>query len=238
MRRTEGRVDAVGEGSMEEVKASSRAPIGGLIIVGPALITLAVTLLRLLGELSHWSRSWFNPAPGGPGPMGAVLALLAPLFGVYFALKLARAGEGPRSAAQAFGHALLGAVMLFVGFYTSFLLDTQFTGRLELGYLIVAFAAALQFAAWPRFSKVQLAYAGAVRVPIVVIMWLALRGHWGTHFDSLPPGFPEMSFWPTYLYFALVRQLVFWVSYTVVSGSLLGTIAAAFVDRGPPQAAS
>ena len=41
------------------------------LILGPALITLAITLLRLVGELSRWSPSLFNREPGGPGHDGA-----------------------------------------------------------------------------------------------------------------------------------------------------------------------
>ncbi len=37
------------------------------LILVPALITLAVTLLRLTGELMHWSKALFNPAAGGGG---------------------------------------------------------------------------------------------------------------------------------------------------------------------------
>ena len=223
--------------SMAEVNSGTRSSIGRLIL-GPALITLAVTLLRLVGELSHWPKTWFNPAPGGPGPMLFITTVLAPIFGAYFAFRLARIGEGPGNPARAFGLALLGAVMVVLGFYVSFLLGARSTGKLELGYLMMAAAAALQFPAWSRFSKTQAAYALSVRIPIVVITFLALRGHWGTHFDNVQARYAQMGFWPAYLYFALLPQLVFWVSYTVVSGSLLGTIAASFVDRGPPQATS
>src|SRR5205814_9531375 len=116
--------------SMAEVNSGTRASMSGLI-VGPALITLAVTLLRLVGELLHWPKTWFNPAPGGPGPMQFVMVVLAPIFGVYFALRLARTGEGPGSVAKAFGLALLGAVMVVLGFYVSFLLGARSTGKLE-----------------------------------------------------------------------------------------------------------
>ena len=40
------------------------------LILVPALITLAVTLLRLTGELMHWSKALFNPAAGGGGSDG------------------------------------------------------------------------------------------------------------------------------------------------------------------------
>lgn len=209
----------------------------GRLILGPALLTLALTLLRLVGELSHWSQTWFNPASGQVGPLGAVLILLAPLFGIRFALWLARTGEGPRSVGRAFGYALLGAVMVVTAAFwviPPFALQTQFTGKLELGYLILTVAAVLQFLGWSPLAKTQLAYGYAARIPIVVIMLLARQGHWGTHFDNLPPGFPLMNFWPTSLYVALLPQLLFWISYTVVSGSLLGTITAVFVKRGAP----
>jgi len=34
------------------------------LILVPAIITLAVTLLRLFGELSKWSATYFNPTAG------------------------------------------------------------------------------------------------------------------------------------------------------------------------------
>lgn len=33
------------------------------LIAVPALITLAITVLRLIGERQGWSKVWFNPAP-------------------------------------------------------------------------------------------------------------------------------------------------------------------------------
>ena len=46
--------------------SGSRISITRLIIV-PSVITLAVTVLRLVGELQHWSTRLFNPEAGGPG---------------------------------------------------------------------------------------------------------------------------------------------------------------------------
>jgi len=64
------------------------------LILVPALITLAVTLLRLTGELLHWSKTLFNPEAGGGGALVGI-TWLAPVFGAYFGFKLARAGLGP-----------------------------------------------------------------------------------------------------------------------------------------------
>ena len=62
------------------------------LILAPAMITLAVTLLRLVGELNHWSPALFNREAGGGGALIGIVWLV-PIFGVYFALRLLRAGR-------------------------------------------------------------------------------------------------------------------------------------------------
>ncbi|HLW80296.1 MAG TPA: hypothetical protein VKU44_11940 [Terriglobia bacterium] len=215
---------------MAEADAVSTTSIKRMI-VEPALITLALTLLRLEGELAHWlpNTTWFSTAPGGPGPLAAAMALLPPVFGGYFALRLARLGNGPVNARSAVGYGVLGAFILLYCVY--FLLGDRSTFDVVLGYMLVILAAVLQFSAWPRFAATLLAYAYAARVPVVMVMLLARAGHWGTHFETLPPGHPDSGF----VGFALSTQLIFWVAYTIVAGALLGSIGAAFVDRGTPQ---
>ena len=199
-------------------------------------MTLALTVLRLVGELEHGSPSWFSTAPGGPGPLAVLMALLAPSFGVYFALNLARSGCGPSGAKQAIELAFLGLTLLVLGFSISFLFDTQFTGKLLSGYVVMAFAAVLQIRGWPRLATTLLAYGFAGRIPVVIVMLLALRGHWGTHFDNVQARYAHMSSGPMICYYALLPQLVFWVVFTVVTGALVGGIAAAFVDPGAQTA--
>ena len=86
--------------------AVPRPSVGRLILV-PALITLAITLLRLAGELLRWSPSLFNRAPGGPGALVGIVWLI-PLFGIYFALRLARAGRSDSGPDTLRGPALAG----------------------------------------------------------------------------------------------------------------------------------
>lgn len=203
------------------------------LVFAPALITLALTLLRLEGELAHWSKAWFSTAPGGPGPLAAAMELLAPIFGAYFALRLARLGNGPFNGRSAVGHAVLGVIILV--FCVFFLLGEQSTFDHVMAYLLVILAVVLQFNAWPQFAKTLLAYAYAARLPVVIVMLLAMLGRWGTHFDNVPPQHLHSSFLLTFIGFSLLPQLVFWASYTVVSGALIGSICAAFVDRGTPQ---
>src|SRR3990170_4153445 len=88
--------------------AGGRIPIRDLILV-PAVITLVITLLRLVGELMRWSETLFNRSAGG-GLAIVGIVWLVPVFGVYFALKLAAMGERPRLG-QAIGLSALGLLI-------------------------------------------------------------------------------------------------------------------------------
>ena len=60
----------------------------GRMVLGPALITLAVTLLRLVGELQGWSPRLFSREAGGGGALVGI-SWLVPVFGAWFGCKLA-----------------------------------------------------------------------------------------------------------------------------------------------------
>jgi len=225
---------------MAEITPASHSSIGRLILI-PSVITLAVTILRLVGELQHWSKTWFNPEPGGPWAIVGI-TWLAPIFGVYFALKLASQGQGPASTWRALGFALLGVVVVVGGVFLEQILRGRFTFRQELIYIWInwALGAALTLPGWPRFFRALLAYGYAARIPVVVVMFLAFRGNWGTHYDALPPNFPAMGLWPKFLWLGFFPQLIFWVGFTIVTGMLFGTIAAAIarLAHRPPQTSS
>src|SRR4249920_99051 len=83
------------------------------LIAVPAVITFAVTLLRLVGELQRWSPKFFSrEAGGGLAIIGIVW--LVPIFGIYFAIRLSQAGHGPTSRGRAIGFALAALVLGFV----------------------------------------------------------------------------------------------------------------------------
>src|ERR1700681_1661065 len=135
------------EDSMAPMDSGSRISTVRLILI-PSIITLAVTILRVVGELQHWPTLLFNPAPGGGGAIVGI-SWLPLIFGPYFGLKLAGAGAGPDSAGKAIGLAVLG-ILVFAG--GGFLMATsQFVsfGKLVAGLILMGVAAALQFAAWP-----------------------------------------------------------------------------------------
>lgn len=197
------------------------------LIKVPAIITLAVTILRLAGELEHWSKTYFDPQAGGGNAIVGI-TWLAPLFGIYFAVKLVRAGHAPSSSGRALGFAVLGAlIVVAAGLMASRLPQGNF--HLFLVYLWGTFvlAAIVTLPAWRDLFRIQLAYAYAARVPVAIIMFFAIRGSWGTHYDVAPPNIGFLNYFTKYLWIGFFAQLVFWVGFTIVSGMLFGTVTAA-----------
>ena len=76
-------------------------------MLAPTLITLGVTLLRLVGELRGWPSPWFAKNNAIVG----ITWLLPPTFGVYFAWKLWREGERIDRIDRAFLLGLLGVAL-------------------------------------------------------------------------------------------------------------------------------
>jgi len=209
------------------------------MILWPAVITLAITLLRLVGELQGWSKAFFNPAAGGGGAIVGISWL--PFFvGPYFAWKLARDGRGPRSPWKVAGLALLGilaAIAVFVGAFS--LLGVRLESILLADLLGLA-AAFVPWKAWPELGKVLLAYAFAARVPVAILMLFAVFGSWGTHYDVLPPDPPpsllEMGLLGRWFYIGFLPQLTVWIAHTVLIGTLFGAAVVA-VAKPKPKAA-
>lgn len=216
-------------------KSDSRISIPQLIFV-PSLITLGVTLLRLIGELQHWPTRLFNPDAGGQGSIVGI-AWLAPIFGVYFALKLARAGEDP-GALRVIGFALVGLVVTFLGGYVGFASKAEFPGKILIGLVLIGAGVVIPFLGWKPLGKVLLAYAYAARIPVLILMYFAMRGNWHTHYDAIPPDpFPQdLPFWTKYFELAVVPQMIMWIAFTMITGMLLGGIAIAVVSRGKAAA--
>ena len=68
----------------------------------------------------------------------------------------------------------------------------------------------------------MLAYAFASRIPVLTVMFVAMMGEWGTHYEAGPPGYPEMGFLTDFFLIAVMPQMTFWIMFTVVIGSLVG----------------
>ena len=202
----------------------SKSDLRRLVLV-PALITLAVTLLRLTGELLHWSPSLFNREAGGGGALVGIVWLI-PIFAIYFALRLARAGEDPARVGPALARAALAMVAATVLSFGSVALFPT-NPVLQLAVFSAASWLAIWLArpAWPELWRVLLAYGLAARIPVLVVMFLSIFGNWDTHYTKPRPDFPPMGPWGLFFWTALLPQLSIWIYLTVVGGLIVGALA-------------
>lgn len=212
----------------------------GRLILIPALITLAVTVLRLVGELQQWSSTLFNREAGGGGALIGIVWLI-PIFGIYFALKLARAGEGPGRIARGLGLCVLAFVVMVLSGVGATAAGLDPNSRATLVVFVVAaiVSGLIAFKAWPALGRVLLVYGVAARVPVAIIMLVAILGQWGTHYDVPPsPEFPAMAPVELWFWIGLIPQMTIWISFTLLMGTLFGLLAAGIAARGQQSPAA
>lgn len=86
---------------------------------------------------------------------------------------------------------------------------------------------------WKSLFITLFLYGLAARIPVIIIMGLAIYGNWGTHYDAFAPGVysdatPTMRF----LQGGVMVQLVWWlVIWTIGSGMLTGLITSRILSR-------
>lgn len=205
------------------------------LVLVPALVTLAVTAVRFVGEVNGWPAPWFSSASGNSAAVVGIVWLV-PLFGAWFGARLARAGRGPASAGRAFLLQLVALVVYVGGFLVvvpRLPFDTATRSGLEGQILSMGGVAVLAvvpaLAAWPALCGVNLLYGLLARLPVAALTWYALHHALGTHYEkfgprdyqAFAPG--EAAAWLGFL------QLVSWTSFTAVFGGLIGVIAAVVV---------
>ena len=209
------------------------------LITVPALITLGVTFLRLMGELKHWPTPWFSPVAGGGGALVGI-SWLPIIFGPYFAMKLAGAGSGPASSSKAIGWALGSLLILVVG-GVIFGLTINHPGFLTaLALLLMLGSAFVPGLGWRSLGTTLLGYAFAARLPVLIVMYFAITGNggagWGTHYDRVAPALANFSPMQKFFYAGVLPQMTLWIGWTVAVGAIFGTIVAAVALRGKQPA--
>ncbi|HET7292843.1 MAG TPA: hypothetical protein VFM88_10485 [Vicinamibacteria bacterium] len=214
---------------MTEAKA---VPIKDLILV-PSIITLAVTLLRLVGELRDWSPALFGKQAGGGGTLVGI-SWLIPVFGFYFGWRLARMGHAAANAGKLVGFSILAvAVLIGIGVGAQ---AVKLNPIVTLFVFCLASLAALAFVfpVWPAFSRTAVAYALAARIPVAIVMLAAILGNWGTHYDVAPPDAPQvdaMAPLVKWLLIGLLPQMTIWIFTTVAGGAVFAGIASLIAGR-------
>ncbi|PYQ47989.1 MAG: hypothetical protein DMF78_22365, partial [Acidobacteria bacterium] len=142
----------------------TRPTVRELVLV-PAIITLAVTALRLVGELQGWSPVLFNRSGGGGGAIIGIVWLVF-VFGAWFAVKLVRAGDVPSSLGRAFGFTVLGLVIMFGTIGATIATKMNPLRGIGLVSIMVLVGGAVATRGWPALGKVLFVYALAARVPV------------------------------------------------------------------------
>ncbi len=220
---------------MAETNSGNDVGILKLILV-PSLITLAVTILRLVGERQNWPSPLFGKGPGG-GFAIVGISWLPIFFGIYFALKLTGAGAGPASLGRTFAFWGVGMVLLVGGGVLGGVALNSRSAIAGIGGLVLLVGAfVVPLWGWSNLTKVLIAYGYAARIPVLIVMFFAFQGNWGTHYDALPPNTASKEFASNFLQFAVVPQMLGWIAFTVLVGTLFGAITAAIAKGRKPAA--
>ena len=215
---------------MTTTPAVRRVPVRELVLV-PAIITLAVTLVRLAGELYGGPDSLFNRSAGGGGALVGIVWLVL-IFGYWFGHKLARAGFPPASLGRHFGFTVLALAVCAGLMYVAFAIMPA--GSVQNALVVIGSwaAVALVWCGWPALAKVLTVYGLAARIPVAIVMLFAILGDWGTHYDVAPPGLPEgITPVDKWVRIGLIPQLTIWIAFTVIVGGLFAGVAAALAGR-------
>jgi hypothetical protein len=196
------------------------------LVLVPAIVTLAMSLLRLLGERCGWAPAFFKSDPGGPGSLIGIVWLV-PIFGFYFGWRLTAAGEAPaRPGIAELWHLLGIALMVGAGAGVP-RLGFQFPGSLVPSAIANLLFALLALWTWPALFRVNLLYAILARVPVMAISVIAVPRAWGTHYEKLGREDLQMDALPKTLWLILA-QIGLWIPFTILFGGLFGCIAARF----------
>ena len=68
-----------------------------------------------------------------------------------------------------------------------------------------ALAAWVACGGWPALGRTVFAYALAARIPVAIVMLVALSAKWETHYELGPPGFPDLvNPWAKWILIGLV----------------------------------
>lgn len=195
----------------------------------PVGLTLAVTSVRLLGELRGWSPRWFGTAAGGGGAIVGI-GWLIPVFGWWFGRQLVALGRHPRSTRRASFELGLGVASVALAFtVVELVLGVTYSGML-VGMLGCVIGGVLASRAWPELGRCMFAYAIGARLPIAVITGVAVANDWGTHYEKLAVGAPEMSSFGRFSILVLA-QAGFWIPITLIGGAMAGLTALATPRR-------
>ncbi len=220
----------------------NKAPgILSLVLV-PAIITLIVSVLRLVGELQGWGNPLVdNHAPGhedqGLALLGASWLIF--IFGLWFGLKIRKSTGEPAHIGKTALKLVLAFAITMGGFFLFQSMglivqpSAEEPGEMQgLVYMmgLLAVSAVITLIAWPRLAITLLVYGLLARIPVVVITYLAWgNDEWDTHYTKLPAGVVAEG--NDALMALIMPQLTVWIVFTMMAGGLLGCLGAVIAGK-------
>lgn len=205
------------------------------LVLGPAVLTLLVSVLRLVGQINGWNPTVFGrPEAGGSGALLGISWLIF-LFGLWFGIRLQRGGAGPRSKGRALLVSLLAIGVLMGGMQGLQSLelvsipDADHPGEPRgmpwlIGLLVGA--ALVSALAWGRAALTLFVYGLLARIPVAIITVIALgQPSWNTHYTQIPKFFTNIADADRAM-FLLMPQMTFWPALTVVMGTAMACLGA------------
>lgn len=218
---------------MSEPAAPRGAGVAGPVLIA-AVLSLAIVVLRLYGELNIWDPKYFSTEAGG-GQSLLGITWLVPLFGFWFGRRLAQGGHRPKSTGLALAMCVAGAALAAAIGWVSF--GTELLGpaddlvtKVNVFFPATAVCGLLLLVAWPRAWTVLAIYGVLARIPVIVIQYLAFARGWHTHFNAADKKHPMDD--ATLNHLLLLAQGLLWpFGFTVLVGGLFATIGALTVRR-------
>lgn len=197
------------------------------LILWPSVLTLGVSIVRLVGEV----QGWITNASGGGGTLLGITWLIF-VFGAWFGFRLSRTGSEPKRRPAPVWTLVPVLAVIGTFFFRMRGVDLQDTSpaaeaslreTLRLAAMVAGGGALLGFVVWPRLALALLVYGLIARTGVMVITWLAKASGWNTHYTKLGPAGIEKDMAET-LASTGFAQFGFWVPVTVVFGMLLGSL--------------
>lgn len=205
------------------------------LVLVPALLTLAVSVIRLCGEIYGWSEAVFGKPEAGGGSALLGISWLIFVFGLWFGFRLQRAGAGPASRGRALVIGIVAVGIVFGGMPLLKALDVMWFPDADhpgeprgLGWMmgLMAVGCVVSAIAWGRAAMTLLVYGLCARLPVILITWIAVgQPGWNTHYTKIPPFFTNVAE-ADRLSFLLLPQMTFWPCLTVMGGTLMACIGA------------
>ncbi|HZN40952.1 MAG TPA: hypothetical protein VFD82_19255 [Planctomycetota bacterium] len=207
---------------------SKKPPIGGLLLIA-GIVTLVVTLVRLVGEWKGWDASMFSAEAGGRSWFGIIW--LVPVFGILFGRRLAKGTTPP--FVTSFFVPMFAAVGLFfaVVYCGNQLKDESLREKVQYVYYAGPIVALLGLLAWPRAFMTFLYYGLLARVPVLVVQYLDINRGWQTHYGKMLPGMPGSMSAEEKLLHLTLAQVGFWLPFTILLGGGMAALGAATVKK-------